>query len=147
LLRRPPVGPRGHRSPNPLNNLENIISPLPIPRRSSPGAPWFESLPCAITVCDAKYKILYMNDLSAEVTAEDGGRALIGTSLLDCHPPEARKKLRQVMASGKPNVYTIEKRGVKKMIYQCHWRKQGRPGGLVELAFVLPRRTPHHVRD
>jgi PAS domain-containing protein len=108
---------------------------------------WFEELPCAITVCDRRYKILYMNDRAAEDTAEDGGRALIGTNLLDCHPPDARRKLMEVMASGRPNVYTIEKRGVKKMIYQSHWRRKGRIGGLVELAFVLPKVVPHHLRS
>jgi len=115
-------------------------------RTHSADAIWFEQLPCAVTVCDTKYKILYMNDEAAEVTAEDGGRTLIGKSLLDCHPPDAQKKLREVMASGRPNVYTIEKKGVRKMIYQCHWKKRGRLGGLVELTFVLPKDIPHHVR-
>jgi len=88
-----------------------------------------------------------MNDKEAEATAEDGGRALIGTSLLDCHPPDARRKLRDVMASGRPNVYTIEKKGVRKLIYQCHWKRGGRVGGLVQLTLVLPKDIPHHIRD
>jgi len=119
-----------------------------LPGRPSPSANamWFERLPCAITVCDTRYKILYMNDMAAENTREDGGKALIGKNLLDCHPPEAHRKLRDVMASGRPNVYTIEKKGVRKMIYQCHWKKQGRLVGLMELAFVLPKDVPHHMR-
>jgi len=108
---------------------------------------WFEDLPCAITVCDRRYKILYMNDMAAEATADDGGRALIGKSLMDCHPPKAREFLKEVMTSGRPNVYTVEKRGVKKMVYQSHWKKGGRLGGLVEVTFVLPKDIPHHVRD
>ena len=107
---------------------------------------WFENLPCGITVCDRNYEILYMNGKSAEVHEESGGKDLIGTNLLDCHPAEAQKKLREVMKSGRPNVYTIEKKGVKKMIYQCHWRLGRRVGGLVELTFVLPKQVPHHVR-
>ncbi len=108
---------------------------------------WFERLPCAITVCDRRYKILYMNEMAAQATEEDGGRNLVGKSLLDCHPPEAREKLKQVMASGKPNLYTVEKGGVNKMVYHGHWRKEGRVGGLVEMVFVLPRDVPHHVRS
>jgi len=119
---------------------------LPGRRYPSANATWFEQLPCAITVCDTRYKILYLNDMAAEVVAEDGGKALIGRNLLDCHPLEAQKKLRDVMASGRPNVYTIDKKGVRKMIYQCHWKKQGRLGGLVELTFVLPKDVPHHLR-
>ena len=107
---------------------------------------WFEHLPCAITVCDRKYTILYMNEKAAEVNEEAGGRALVGTSLMDCHPPDAQRKLRKVMSSGKPNAYTVEKKGVKKMVYQSHWKRNGRVAGLVELYFELPRDVPRHVR-
>jgi transcriptional regulator with PAS, ATPase and Fis domain len=107
---------------------------------------WFERLPCAVTVCDKKYTILYLNDRAAEVNAKEGGKALIGKNLMDCHPPEAQEKLKRVMASGRPNVYTIEKKGVRKMIYQCHWRARGRVAGLVEITFELPGEIPHFVR-
>jgi len=110
------------------------------------GLDWFEELPCSITMCDRRYRILYMNDSAAEATASDGGKALIGKNLLDCHPPEAQKKLKRVMASGRPDVYTVEKKGVKEMVYHCHWKKGGRVGGLVELVFVLPDTVPHHIR-
>ncbi len=108
---------------------------------------WFETLPCAITVCDRSYKILYMNDMAAEATADDGGRALVGKSLMDCHPPKAQMELREVMASGRPDVYTVEKRGVRKMVYHGHWKRRGRLGGLVEFTFILPKDIPHHVRS
>jgi len=113
---------------------------------SSIPVDWFEGLPCSVTVCDKKYKILYMNEKSAEVSSKDGGRALIGKNLLDCHPPEAQEKLKNVMASGHPNVYTTEKKGIKKLVYQCHWQKDGRTGGLVEFSFKLPNRVPNFVR-
>ena len=108
---------------------------------------WVERLPCAVTVCDRRYRILYLNTRSAEVNAADGGKDLIGRNLLDCHPAEAARKLRRVMASGRPNVYTIEKHGVRKMIYQSHWRRRGRVAGLVEITFELPADIPHFVRD
>jgi transcriptional regulator with PAS, ATPase and Fis domain len=107
---------------------------------------WFEQLPCSVTVCDKKYKILYMNDRAAEVNSKDGGKALIGKSLLDCHPPKAQKKLKKVMASSQPNVYTTERKGTKKLVYQCHWKKGGRVGGLLELSFELPGDIPNFVR-
>lgn len=107
---------------------------------------WFDEIPCSVTVCDTDYTILYMNDRSAEVNASDGGKSLIGKNMLDCHPPAAREKLLGVMASGRPNIYTIEKNGQKKIICQSHWRKNGEVGGLVEITFVLPSEIPHFVR-
>ena len=108
---------------------------------------WFEHLPCAITVCDRNFRILYMNDRSAEVNKEDGGRGLIGKSLIDCHPPRARRKLRVLMSSGRPHAYTVQRKGTTKMVYQSHWRKKGRTGALVEIVFELPRRMPNRVRN
>ena len=107
---------------------------------------WFDALPCSVTVCDTNYTILYMNDRSAEVNAKDGGKSLVGKNLMDCHPPQAQEKLRAVMASGHPNVYTIEKNGVRKMIVQSPWRKAGKISGLVEISFELPSEIPHFVR-
>jgi len=107
---------------------------------------WFEELPCSVTVCDTDYTILFLNRRAAEVNAKDGGKELIGRNLMDCHPPEAQAKLRRVMESGHPNIYTIERNGVRKMIYQCHWRRDGAVAGLVEVTFELPKEIPHFVR-
>lgn len=108
---------------------------------------WFENLPCAVTVCDLGYVILYMNEKAAEVNAKEGGKALVGKDMMGCHPPEAQEKLRRVMASGKPNVYTISKKGVKKLIYQAHWKSNGQVAGLVEFSMELPASMPHFVRE
>ncbi len=113
---------------------------------SSVHLEWFDQLPCAVTVCDKSYKILYMNDRSAEVNSGEGGKSLIGKNMIDCHPPEAAVKLRKVMASGRPNVYTTERGKVKKVIFQGHWKKRGRVAGLVEITFELPRDMAHFVR-
>ncbi|HYB79422.1 MAG TPA: PAS domain-containing protein [Thermoplasmata archaeon] len=111
-----------------------------------PHLPWFDELPCSVTVCDTNYKILYLNNRSAEVNASDGGKALLGKNLLDCHPPAAQEKLRKVMASGRPNVYTTEKNGVRKVICQSHWKKGGKVRGLVEITFEYPLDAPHFIR-
>jgi len=107
---------------------------------------WFEQLPCAVTVCDKNYTILYMNDKAAEMSSKEGGKALVGKNLMNCHPPEAQKKLKKVMSSARPNVYTTERKGTKKLVYQCHWRKRGRVAGLVELSFEIPSEMPNFVR-
>lgn len=107
---------------------------------------WFDRLPCSMTVCDKDYTILYLNERSAEVNLSDGGKKLVGKNLLDCHPPDARRKLRKVMAADRPNVYTTEKNGVHKVIFQAHWKRRGRDAGLVEITFELPKNIPHFVR-
>ncbi len=107
---------------------------------------WLEALPCSVTVCDRDYTVLYLNDRSATVNAKDGGKALRGRNLRECHPPLAFDKLEQVMASEGPNVYTIEKNGVRKIVFQAHWKREGRDAGLVEITFEIPPNTPHFVR-
>jgi hypothetical protein len=80
------------------------------------------------------------------MSSKEGGKALVGRNLMDCHPPKAQEKLKKVMASRRPNVYTTERRGAKKLVYQCHWKNRGRVGGLVELSFELPSDIPNFVR-
>jgi len=116
------------------------------PLASSNRLEWFEELPCSVIVCDKKYKILYMNGRAAKDHADDGGRGLVGTDLMKCHPPDAQGKLREVLASGRPNVYTSEENRKKKLVYQCQWKKGGRVSGVVRLVVELPRDMPHHVR-
>ncbi len=108
---------------------------------------WAEELAAAITVCDADGRIVAMNEESARVFAEDGGRALLGRSVLDCHPELARRKLEQLLATRETNVYTIEKNGRRKLIYQTPWFEEGKFRGIVELALPLPAEIPHFVRS
>jgi len=109
--------------------------------------PWAKGFPGNITVCDADGVILEMNDRAAETFAKDGGRGLVGSNLLDCHPEPSRTRLQELLASRKVNAYTIEKGGVKKLIYQAPWYEDGEYRGLVEVALVLPDVLPHFVRD
>ncbi|MDD2576134.1 MAG: diguanylate cyclase, partial [Bacteroidales bacterium] len=44
------------------------------------------------------------------------------------------------------NAYTIEKEGLKKLIYQTPWYENGEFGGLVEFSIVIPMDMPHFVR-
>ena len=107
---------------------------------------WVRACPGAVTVCDRAGIILEMNDRSVRSFAGDGGAALVGTNALDCHPEPSRTKLAGMLASGKANVYTIEKDGVKKLIYQAPWYRDGEYAGFVELSLEIPFALPHFVR-
>jgi transcriptional regulator with PAS, ATPase and Fis domain len=107
---------------------------------------WVKQFPAAISVCDSNGILIEINDKAAETLAKDGGRALLGKSILDCHPEPARSKTAQLLASHQKNVYTIEKNGVKKLIYQSPWFEDGRFGGMVELSLEIPFELPHFVR-
>lgn len=45
------------------------------------------------------------------------------------------------------NTYTIEKNGVKKLIYQFPWEDKNGFAGYVELSMELPEKIPHFKRD
>jgi PAS domain-containing protein len=107
---------------------------------------WVKGFPGAVTVCDREGVVLEMNGRAAEVFAADGGRALVGRNVLACHPEPARTKLAAMLAAGEANVYTIEKDGVKKLIYQAPWYRDGAYAGFVELSLVVPAAMPHFVR-
>ena len=107
---------------------------------------WAEGFSGAITVCDANGAVLGMNGRAAEAFAKDGGRTLIGKSLFDCHPEPARGKLKDLLRERRTNVYTIEKRGVKKLICQAPWFAGEDFHGLVEISIEIPDDIPHFVR-
>lgn len=107
---------------------------------------WAKNANVAITICDPKGIILEMNDKSCEVFAEDGGKSLIGTNVLDCHPEGARKKLADMLKEQTTNCYTIEKKGIKKLIYETPWYKDGKYMGFVEIIIELPEVIPNYLR-
>lgn len=106
---------------------------------------WSKETNCAITVCDTQGIIIYMNDKAQETFASHGN--LIGQNLLECHNERSRAIIRRLLDTGGVNVYTIEKKGVRKMIYQTAWRENGVVAGLVEISMVIPDEIPHYVRE
>ncbi len=109
---------------------------------------WITGFPGAVTVSDADNRILWMNDKAAQVFAADGGRSLIGGDLQACHNARSRGIIDRMLSEGRPNIYTIEKKGVKKFIYQTPWKDpDGRIAGLVELSMEIPFDLPHFVRS
>ena len=107
---------------------------------------WITSFPAAITVCDTQGIILEMNEKAIDSFKEEGGEKLIGTSLLDCHPEPARSKVKKMLRTQRLNSYTIEKKGVKKLIYQSPWYENGYFAGFVELSLPIPFDMPHFIR-
>ena len=107
---------------------------------------WLRDFAGAVTICDLQGIILEMNEKAAEIYRDYGGRELVGKNLLDCHPEAARQKLLHMLESGQRNVYTIEKNGIKKLIYQASWHHGGQRRGIIELALEIPAEMPHFIR-
>ncbi|MBI5295904.1 MAG: diguanylate cyclase [Chloroflexi bacterium] len=107
---------------------------------------WVKEFPAAVTVCDAEGIILEMNDKAAKTFESDGGYKLVGSNVLDCHPEPARTKTERLLAAREKNVYTIEKNGVKKLIYQSPWYRDGQYAGFVELSLEIPFEMEHFIR-
>ena len=105
---------------------------------------WAKELNCAVTVCDTEGVILFMNDKACNTFAKHGN--LIGKNLFDCHNPKSIEKIREMLADGGSNSYTIEKNGIKKMIYQTVWKQEGVIAGLVEISMEIAEEMPHYVR-
>ncbi len=104
--------------------------------------PWGDELhTCAITVCDTEGIVLYQNARSQQVNGDVRGR-----SLIPCHNERSRRIIERLLTEGGDNVYTIEKRGIRKLIFQTPWRSDGRICGLVEFSLEIPAQMPHYVR-
>lgn len=103
---------------------------------------WNDELDCAVTVCDTEGVVLYQNRRSREVNGDVQGR-----SLIPCHNERSRAIIRRLLDEGGRNVYTIEKKGVRKLIYQTVWREKGVVSGLVEYSMEIPAQMPHYIRQ
>jgi transcriptional regulator with PAS, ATPase and Fis domain len=108
---------------------------------------WINGLNVSMMVCDREGKILYLNSTAAQHYAKDGGPALVGRNLRDCHQPQSNETIARLIAEHTPNHYTITKHGRKRIIHQLPWFADGRCGGLVELAMDIPDELPHFDRD
>jgi hypothetical protein len=108
---------------------------------------WASELPSAVTITNKDGNIVYMNLKSVETFTNDGGTALIGRNLYDCHNENSNKIIKRIIDSKQPNIYTIEKNGIKKLIYQSPYFERGDYAGLVEISIVLPEDMQHFNRD
>jgi transcriptional regulator with PAS, ATPase and Fis domain len=108
---------------------------------------FIENLDGAVIVSDAMGTIIYLNEKAVNNFQKEGGRELIGKNLKDCHQDHSNARIREMMETHEKNIYTIEKKGKKKLIYQAPWFKEGEFGGLVELSLEIPFELPHFIRD
>ena len=106
---------------------------------------WIKEFGSGVTVCDKTGIILEMND-KAMKTFEKYGKDLIGTNLIDCHPEPAKSKVKEMLINPITNSYTIEKNGIKKLIYQAPWYDGGEYGGFVEISMEISFQMPHYIR-
>ena len=107
---------------------------------------YFDEYPSPVTVCDTDGIILYINKKAAKDFTKWGGLDLIGKNLYDCHKPSSNEKIKEIIATGLANTYTIEKNGVKKLIHQAPWYKNGTISGLIEISIILPNDMPSFNR-
>ena len=106
---------------------------------------WAEAMACSVTVADKDCVITYMNRRAREQYKKHGN--LVGKNLLDCHNERSRGIIRRILETGGTNSYTIEKNGVRKMIYQTACTgADGQVEGIVEVSMVIPGELPHYVR-
>jgi PAS domain-containing protein len=103
----------------------------------------FENVVFAVTVTDEAGTIVGMNTAACQTFAADGGDALVGRNVLDCHPEPARTRLARMLAEGSSNHYTISKRGQRKVIHQVPYYENGAFAGLIELSIPIPDEMPH----
>jgi transcriptional regulator with PAS, ATPase and Fis domain len=107
---------------------------------------WVDEIDMAVTVTDVEGTILAMNQRSMRTFAEEGGAALVGKNVLDCHPEPARSQLAEMLATERPHHYTISKGGTRKAIHQLPWYRDGVFAGFVELAIPIGDDLPHFDR-
>ena len=88
-----------------------------------------------------------MNDRSVESYKDFGGAKLLGTDLMPCHSEDSKKKLAGMLSAPTLNIYTTEKNGKKKIIYQAPWMENGKHMGIIELALPIPSDMPHFIRS
>jgi hypothetical protein len=106
----------------------------------------YDSFPGAVTICTPEGIIQYMNSTAETLLAKHGGRALIGTNVLDCHPSPAREQLESLMRERRSNTYTSEKNGTKRLVYQFPLFEGGEYSGYGEITFEIPFAIPNFVR-
>ena len=107
---------------------------------------WVEDFPGAITVCNSAGKILELNRSAAESFRTQGGKKLIGSNLMDCHPEPARSKLKRLMKKRQTNVYTVTKGRTRKIILQVPWYRGKKYRGFVEVSLKINDKIPNVVR-
>jgi hypothetical protein len=102
-----------------------LLPPDPEDKTMSTDGFWLEEFPVAVTVTDAQGTILTMNARSRKSFEADGGAALVGTSVFECHPEPARTKTLELFEGRAPNHYT-KSPGTVTAPSPASWRSRSR---------------------
>ena len=91
----------------------------------------------SIVICNLNHEIIYMNPAAVISYAKRGGDKLVGRSLLDCHNPESRDKIQQVVDwfavdESHNIVYTFHNEKQNKDVYMVALRDDGKLIGYYE---------------
>lgn len=91
----------------------------------------------AVVICNLKHEIIYMNPAAVNSYQKWGGNKLLGKCLLDCHNPESRDKIQQVVDWFKTDenhniVYTFHNEKQNKDVYMVALRDEGELIGYYE---------------
>lgn len=102
---------------------------------------FFKEINVAVTVSDTEGNVLYQNDSSVNVNGDVRGKNMMG-----CHNERSQQIILHMLKNAATNVYTISKKGKKKLIYQTPWFENGEIKGLVEFSIIIPETMPHYDR-
>ena len=102
---------------------------------------FFKGINVAVTISDNEGNVVYQNDSSVDVNGDVRGKNMMG-----CHNERSQQIIKHLLNDAATNVYTISKKGKKKLIYQTPWYEDGKTRGLIELSIVLPDEMPHYDR-
>jgi hypothetical protein len=108
---------------------------------------WVEELPAEVLVCDQSGLVLEMNSGAEALFSEDGGRRLIGSNILACHPQSSIDKLSGILERMTANCYLNTENGEKRFFFQSPWFCEGCYAGFVEISFAVPQNIPHFIRE
>lgn len=87
-----------------------------------------------VVICDLQHTIVYMNPAAIRRYAGFGGASLLGKSLMDCHNPQSKAKIEEILswfAADRSNnrVYTSCNEKENKDVYMIALR--GEDGDLI----------------
>lgn len=80
-----------------------------------------------IVICDSRHTILYMNSAAIKRYAGFGGEKLIGKNLMNCHNPQSKARIEQVLSwfgedSSHNRIYTSYNEKENKDVYMVALR-------------------------
>lgn len=98
---------------------------------------WFDEVAFPVTVCDKTGIIVYMNQASIDEFEPDGGKELLGKSLMDCHPQPAREILVEMLEKQIPHTYISRADGKEYFVHEAPWFENGKYQGFVEVSIEI----------